>query len=119
MHQKPRSWLKTKSPVISLVLILNQGKKFLVFLLKPTKTLLRTFIFSLLLLSSLHSCKQEEKEHYLPLINPNATERAIKLYQFIQDIQGQYILSGQHNFVGKGSDYSDMLEEITGRKAIV
>jgi len=41
------------------------------------------------------------------------------LYNFIQDTQGYFTLSGQHNFVGKGSDYSEQLEEITGKKAII
>ncbi len=56
---------------------------------------------------------------HLPLINKNASEKAVNLYNFIQDIQGEYVLSGQHNFVGKGSDYTNQLEEITGKKAII
>jgi mannan endo-1,4-beta-mannosidase len=56
---------------------------------------------------------------YISLINPAATERAANLYHFIQDIQGKYTLSGQHNFAGKGSEYSEQLEELTGRKAVV
>ncbi len=64
-------------------------------------------------------CIQEKTKEYIPLINPKSTKATKNLYNFIQDIQGQYILSGQHNFVGKGSDYSDQLEEITGKKALV
>ena len=59
------------------------------------------------------------KKQYIPLINPASTERTLNLFRFIQDIQGQYTLSGQHNFVGKGSEYSDQLEHITERKAVL
>ncbi len=79
----------------------------------------KLLIASALFISMVNSCKQPETKKYIPLINPEATERTVKLYQFIQDIQGKYILSGQHNFVGKGSDYSDQLEGITGKKAII
>ena len=77
------------------------------------------FIASAFLIFTVNSCKQAETKKHIPLINPEATERAVKLYNFIQDIQGEYTLSGQHNFVGKGSDYSEQLEEITGKKAII
>ncbi|MFH0759491.1 MAG: glycosyl hydrolase [Bacteroidota bacterium] len=73
----------------------------------------------LIIALSLVSCKQPDKAMYIPLINKNATEKTVKLYNFIQDIEGDYILSGQHNFVGKGSDYTNQLEELTGKKAIV
>ena len=41
------------------------------------------------------------------------------LYNFIQDISGKYTLSGQHNYCGKGSVYTDQLEELTGKRAII
>ncbi len=80
---------------------------------------LKAFVLLFFLLVSLHACKQTEMKEYITLINPDATEKAQKLFQFIQEIQGKYTLSGQHNFAGKGSDYSDQLEEMTGRRAIV
>jgi mannan endo-1,4-beta-mannosidase len=64
------------------------------------------------------SCSKPSAD-YLEPVNPNATRKAKNLYHFIQDIQGKYILSGQHNFCGKGSVYSRHLEEITGKKAII
>jgi mannan endo-1,4-beta-mannosidase len=67
----------------------------------------------------INSCSQVKTKNHIPPVNPSATEKAVNLYNFLQDIQGEYILSGQHNFVGKGSDYTNQLEEITGRKAIV
>ncbi|NQU88772.1 MAG: glycosyl hydrolase family 26 [Mariniphaga sp.] len=63
-------------------------------------------------------CNQSTKDYIQP-INPDATQKTKNLYYFIQDIQGTYSLSGQHNFVGKGSDYTDQLEEMTGLKAII
>ena len=72
-----------------------------------------------LLILSVTACQQADKKAYIPLINQEATAEATKLYHFLQDIQGKYILSGQHNFAGKGSEYSEKLEEITGRKAII
>ena len=76
-------------------------------------------IASALLLFTVNSCKLVETNKHIPLINPKANKKTVKLYNFIQDIQGEYTLSGQHNFVGKGSDYSEQLEEITGKKAII
>jgi mannan endo-1,4-beta-mannosidase len=64
------------------------------------------------------SCSKTSKV-YIELVNPNATQKAKNLYYFIQDIQGKYTLSGQHNFCGKGSEYSDQLEKLTGKKAII
>src|SRR5680860_1107157 len=71
------------------------------------------------ILFPVYSCNMKEAEKHIQLVNPNATEEAQNLYNFIQDIQGKYTLSGQHNFCGKGSDYTGQLEEITGLKAIV
>ena len=77
------------------------------------------FVASIFLILGIFSCDRMGSSKHIPLINPAATEKTVTLYNFIQDIQGRYTLSGQHNFVGKGSDYSDKLEEITGKKAIV
>jgi mannan endo-1,4-beta-mannosidase len=72
-----------------------------------------------LIMLGVASCSQMKTKKHIPLVNPASTERTVHLYNFIQDIQGEYTLSGQHNFVGKGSDYTDQLEEITGKRAIV
>jgi len=56
---------------------------------------------------------------FLDPVNPYASEKAKNLYYFIQDIQGKFVLSGQHNFCGKGSEYSDLLEKLSGKKAII
>jgi hypothetical protein len=77
------------------------------------------FIASAILIFTRNACKQLGTTKHILQINPAAIERTVKLFNFIQDIQGEYTLSGQHNFVGKGSDYSDQLEKITGKKAII
>ncbi len=79
----------------------------------------RLCIFSIILLIGTISCNNEGAKKYIPLINPASTKKTVNLFNFIQDIQGEYTLSGQHNFLGKGSEFSDELEEITGKKAIV
>ena len=77
------------------------------------------FIASAILILAVNSCNLVDSKKHIQLINPQATEKTVKLFNFIQDIQGQYTISGQHNFLGKGSDYSEQLEEITGKKAII
>lgn len=73
----------------------------------------------LIILISMISCNEKDSKDYIQLVNPNATESTQNLYDFIQDIGGNYSLSGQHNFCGKGSDYTDKLEEMTGLKAVI
>ena len=51
--------------------------------------------------------------------NPDASPEARKLLDFLYEIQGRYILSGQHNFISTGSKYSDLIKESTGRYPIV
>ena len=56
---------------------------------------------------------------HIKLVNPNVSEKAIKLFNFIQDIQGKYTLSGQHNFISFGSKYMDEVESITGKRPVI
>jgi hypothetical protein len=62
---------------------------------------------------------QGRGEKYIPPINPQATPAAVNLYDFLQDIQGKFTLSGQHNFVGKGSAFTEQLEALTGKSPVV
>lgn len=79
-----------------------------------TKTFYLSLVFFLF-----YSCEMKEPDNHIKLVNPNATEKSQKLYNFIQDISGEYTLSGQHNFCGKGSVYTDQLEELTGKRAVI
>ena len=44
------------------------------------------------------------------MVNPNGTPEARKLLEFLYDIQGQYTLSGQHNFIATGSKYTELIK---------
>jgi len=107
--------LSKEGNITSLPLV----RKSYTFISKPTGMKIKLLLATALSLFTLNTCRQGGTKNHIQLINPDATERAVKLYNFIQDIKGEYTLSGQHNFVGKGSDYSDQLEEITGKKAII
>lgn len=72
----------------------------------------------LIVIFDFFSCNQSS-DNYLQPVNPGATREARNLYYFIQDIQGKYTLSGQHNFCGKDSEYTDQLEELSGKRAII
>ena len=52
-------------------------------------------------------------------VNPHATQAAKHLLDFLYTIQGKYTLSGQHNFIGTGSKYTELVKEITGRYPLV
>jgi mannan endo-1,4-beta-mannosidase len=77
------------------------------------------FQFSVAFFALCVACCSCSSEKYLEPVNPDATREARNLYYFIQDIQGSHTLSGQHNFCGKGSEYTNQLEELTGKKAII
>ena len=64
---------------------------------------------------SLSSCSKEN----VRTVNPNATPEARKLLDFLYEIQGKYILSGQHNFIAAGSRYTEQIKESTGKYPIV
>ena len=65
------------------------------------------------------SCKPPQDGSHIAPVNPDATPEAVKLFNFIQDIQGNYTLSGMHNFLNNGSTYSDDLAAITGKMPVV
>ena len=73
-------------------------------------------IVSLFLGVLIGSCSMTEQPG---LVNPDASKKAVNLYSFIQEIQGNYTLTGQHNFINSGSKYSGRFEKITGKHAIV
>jgi len=86
---------------------------------ETTDMKVKIFVASAFLILVLNSCKQVEIKKHIPLINPQATEKTVKLYHFIQDIQGKHILSEEDDFVGKGSDYSDNWKKLQAKKAII
>src|SRR4030042_5939143 len=52
-------------------------------------------------------------------INPNATKEAQNLLNFLYDIQGKYILAGQHNYISTGSIQTERAKDFTGRYPII
>jgi len=67
----------------------------------------------------LGAARADEAKNYLAPINPAATPAAVNLYRFLQDIQGKFTLSGQHNFCGKGSAFTEQLEAMTGKSPVI
>lgn len=80
---------------------------------------IRNLGLALILSFSLCAHRMAAETKYIPLINPKATPAAVNLYDFLQDIQGKYTLSGQHNFVGKGSAFTEQLEALTGKSPVI
>jgi len=77
------------------------------------------FCLALMLSCGLSAGYAADAKAYIPLINPAATFGAVNLYHFLQDIQGKYTLAGQHNFVGKGSEFTVQVEAMTGKTPVV
>ena len=69
-------------------------------------------LFTVLLLAS---CATQPARN----VNPNATPEAQNLLNFLYDIQGKYILSGQHNYISTDSKYTEKVHEITGKYPVI
>ena len=51
--------------------------------------------------------------------NPKASPEARKLLEYLYSISGKKTLSGQHNYPGSRSSYSQRAQEITGRTPVI
>jgi len=71
-------------------------------------------IFSLML----SGCGQTVTDKFTP-VNPNASPEAVQLLSFLYSIQGQYSLTGQHNFVSDLQRYNDEVIAIAGKTPVV
>jgi mannan endo-1,4-beta-mannosidase len=74
----------------------------------------RIFIFLTVTLMPF-SCRMEPSKN----VNPDSTKEARNLLNFLYEIQGNYTLSGQHNFIATGSKYTDTIKMITGKTPMV
>ena len=106
-----------------------QGNPYIMLLLKMRveNTISREFamlrnIFTMCVLylivsvvAILSSCSTEKSK----AVNPDASPEARKLLEFLYEIKGKYILSGQHNFIAVDSKYTDLIKEHTGKHPIV
>ena len=52
-------------------------------------------------------------------VNPDASPEAKQLLSFLYSVQGEYTLSGQHNFVSDLRCYDERVVEITGKTPVV
>src|SRR5580704_6168963 len=68
------------------------------------------FLFILMLSVSLQTIAQR----YSP-VNPNASIAVKKVLNFLYDIKGKYILSGQQNYNSDPNTFSDSAKVITGK----
>ncbi|MFP4547392.1 MAG: glycosyl hydrolase [Fidelibacterota bacterium] len=59
------------------------------------------------------------KKHTLEPVNPKATDEAKALLNFLYDIEGEYVLSGHHNYQWSDGKFSDQVKEMTGKYPVV
>jgi mannan endo-1,4-beta-mannosidase len=45
--------------------------------------------------------------------------QAQHLYEFLCSVKGRYVLSGQHNYVGVGAKYTELVERLTGKRPLI
>ena len=56
---------------------------------------------------------------YQAPVNPNASPEARELLKMLYDYSGQYLLSGQHNYIGDRSKHSEETQEVTGEYPLI
>lgn len=71
---------------------------------------MRTVLIAVLLLASFWGIAQPSKP-----VNENASPEAQKLLQYIYDISGKRLLSGQHNYNQEPNRFSDSVKAFTGK----
>jgi mannan endo-1,4-beta-mannosidase len=64
------------------------------------------------------ACNQPDDGFPKP-VNKNASKEAKQLLQFLYSINGQYTLTGQHNFVSDFDRYDDLVYSITEKRPVV
>jgi mannan endo-1,4-beta-mannosidase len=74
-----------------------------------------TVLILLFVFIALVACKEQP----IMNVNPNATKEARNLLNFLYDIQGRYILAGQHNYISTESIQSESAKTFTGKYPIV
>lgn len=77
-----------------------------------------TNLFFIALLVTLASCAKVEEKGYVP-VNENATPEAVQLLSFLYSIQGEYTLTGMHNFASDISRYDQVVDSLTGKTPVI
>lgn len=75
-------------------------------------------LFIIVLLATLASCAKVKEKGYAP-INKNATPEAVQLLSFLYSIQGEYTLTGMHNFASDINRYDQVVDSLTGRTPVI
>lgn len=70
---------------------------------------------SVLMVASCNSTQNPQAVKPKAAINPNVTVEAQELLDFIYSIHGKYVLTGQHNYLGKMSVFTDSIFLLTGK----
>jgi len=84
----------------------------------PMKSFLKHSII-LLFLSGLLSSLTGTPLKTHPPVNPDASPAARSLLNYLYSISGKSTLSGQHNYPGTISDFSEEVHSITGKRPVV
>ncbi|MDR1356076.1 MAG: glycoside hydrolase family 26 protein [Tannerellaceae bacterium] len=64
------------------------------------------------------ACDKQIEQGFKP-VNPKATPEARQLLSFLYSLQGEYTLTGQHNFVSDLQRYDNVVFSITGKYPVV
>lgn len=73
-------------------------------------------IFSLcLVVLALVQCAPKKADKSVKAVNPKISSEAQRLLDFIYEIQGKHVITGQHNYLGHMSRYTDSIHSITGK----
>ena len=75
---------------------------------------MKPMFFILLVFIILYSCAEDSKKSYQP-VNPDASKEAIELLNYLYEISGEKILSGQHNYPHQRLASTDSVISITGK----
>jgi mannan endo-1,4-beta-mannosidase len=66
----------------------------------------------------LTNCQTEQKDYPEP-VNPNTTEKTQMLLKTLYETEGEYILSGHHNYIHNPKKFTEEVKDITGHYPVV
>lgn len=73
-----------------------------------------TLLFFIINACNNTNTKTQDKSEIVA-VNPKITPEAQRLLEFIYEIHGKYVITGQHNYLGHMSRYTDSIYDITGK----
>lgn len=72
---------------------------------------------SLMAASLLGGCASDNLK--ISPVNPDASQEARQLLEFLYSIRGRYTLAGQHNFISDPGRYDSVVFAMTGKHPVV